>query len=59
MEYINRLYPLREYQRAAAAPYFVDKSDLIGDVVDLIRCGMRYQCVSWPRRFGKTRGANL
>lgn len=59
MEYINSLYTLREYQQAAADPYFVDKSDLIGDVVDLIRCGMRYQCVSWPRRFGKTRGANL
>ena len=57
MEYINSLYPLREYQRTAADPYFVDKSDLIGDVVKLMEGGQPYQFVSRPRRFGKTCGA--
>lgn len=59
MNYINSPLPFMEYKEAAAAHLFVDKSNLIDEVVEAMEDGLRYQCITRPRRFGKSYGANM
>ncbi len=56
---INTSSPVRKYRKAAADTYFIDKSNLIGEVVAEMENGFRFQCVTRPRRFGKSYGANM
>ena len=41
------------YQRETIKPYFVDKSDMIKELIQLIEEGGGYICITRPRRFGK------
>lgn len=47
------------YQRETIKPYFVDKSDMIKELIQLIEEGGGYICITRPRRFGKTVMANM
>ncbi len=47
------------YQRETIRPYFVDKSKMIIELLQLIKEGGGYICITRPRRFGKTVMANM
>ena len=47
------------YQRETIRPYFVDKSKMIIELLQLLKEGGGYICVTRPRRFGKTVMANM
>ena len=40
-------------------PYFVDKSEILKEMIRLIEEGGDYICITRPRRFGKTVAANM
>lgn len=47
------------YQRETIRPYFVDKSKMIIELLQLIKEGGGCICITRPRRFGKTVMANM
>ena len=57
--YLNSKAPWEVFQREAKAPYFVDKSELLKEVLQQVEWGSRYICITRPRRFGKTMAANM
>ena len=59
MKYINIPSPAEEYLKAARENYFIDKSDLISEVISAVEAGCPYLCVTRPRGFGKSYGANM
>ncbi len=46
--------PFNLYQSIVNGPYFVDKSDLIAELLPLVKAGNRHICITRPRRFGKS-----
>ena len=59
MKYINTVAPASKYREAAEMDFFIDKSGLISEVVSVMKRGVRFLCVTRPRRFGKSYGANM
>lgn len=71
--YLNSKKPCLLFQEDCSAPYYVDKSKLIADLVPLVEKeknaagapeikrgrGIKYVCITRPRRFGKTVMANM
>ena len=57
--YLNSKAPWEVFQREAKAPYFVDKSELLKEVLQQVEWGSRYICITRPRRFGKSMAANM
>jgi hypothetical protein len=57
--YINSMTPSTLYQKTVNSPYFVDKSNLLLELISLINTDMNYVCITRPRRFGKTVMANM
>lgn len=70
--YLNSTSAYGQFQRDYAAPYYVDKTEILRDLVSLVgvpdggtttdteqRLGQRYIAITRPRRFGKTVMANM
>ena len=71
--YLNSKSPYLLFQRESASAYFVDKTEILKDLVPLVgleedlaakqACvqarGQKYVCITRPRRFGKTVMANM
>lgn len=70
--YLNSTSPYMLYREAFSSPYFVDKTDILEELVPIvelgdnsdttdINCGksIKYICITRPRRFGKTVMANM
>ncbi len=68
--YLNSKKPALLYRNEAGAAYFVDKTPMLEELVDLLEhqdesmdhtgiIGNRYVCITRPRRFGKTVIANM
>lgn len=57
--YLNgsRAYTL--YKNESVKPYFIDKSELIEELIPLAEEGSSYVCITRPRRFGKTMAAHM
>ena len=49
----------RRFIKAVRSPIYVDKTDMIGCVNQVIDTDQGYVCVSRPRRFGKSMAANM
>lgn len=47
------------YKKEMQKPYFVDKSEILKEMIGLIEEGGDYICITRPRRFGKTVTANM
>ena len=47
------------YMDEIGKPYFVDKTQLLGDLIQAANQGGGYICITRPRRFGKTVMANM
>ena len=52
--YLNSRKSGAVYRNTSESLYFVDKSAMLGELCSDIEQGMRYLCVTRPRRFGKT-----
>lgn len=70
--YLNSKKPSLLFQEEALSAYFVDKTDILNELVPLIEAqsflpgagqnrgkGYKYVCITRPRRFGKTVIARL
>lgn len=57
--YIDSMAPYTLYQREKKRPFFVDKSEMLSELIPLVEEGGVYICVTRPRRFGKTVAANM
>lgn len=58
-KYLNAKKPFSLYKEETAAPYFVDKSTILEDLIPLIGQSNKYVCITRPRRFGKTVMASM
>lgn len=58
--FLNSRSPFGEYSSIAGTRYFVDKSAMINEILEMvIGEGQRYFCITRPRRFGKSIMANM
>ena len=57
--FLNSPVPFEAYKAAKAGVYFVDKSDLLGELIPAFGTEDRYYCITRPRRFGKSVMANM
>lgn len=57
--YLNGSAPYFLYRSEFCRPYFVDKSDILRDLITLANQGNSHICITRPRRFGKTVMANM
>ena len=57
--YLNSVSTYTLYKSEVCSPYFVDKSQMLRELIPLAEVGNRHVCVTRPRRFGKTVMANM
>lgn len=57
--YLNSISPYYLYKSEFSRPYFVDKSEVLKELIPFVFQGNSYICVTRPRRFGKTVMANM
>lgn len=57
--YLNSRRPSSLYLNETVKPYFVDKTQMIAELIPLVDAGSNYICITRPRRFGKTVMANM
>ncbi|MDE7188199.1 MAG: AAA family ATPase, partial [Lachnospiraceae bacterium] len=57
--YLNSTAPYDRYKTVTESRYFVDKSQLLGELIPELRQEQRFFCITRPRRFGKTVMANM
>ena len=57
--FLNSPAPFEAYKATKAGVYFVDKSDLLGELIPAFGTEDRYYCITRPRRFGKSVMANM
>ena len=57
--YLNTNQSLQNYKRLLNSKYFVDKSNIIDKINDLIDTSDCYLCITRPRRFGKSSVADM
>lgn len=57
--YLNNSEPYSMYQEMVRNPYFVDKTQMIDEMIPRIGITEKYICVTRPRRFGKTVMASM
>lgn len=58
--FLNSRSPFGEYSSIAGTRYFVDKSAMIDEILEMVMGeGQKYFCITRPRRFGKSIMANM
>ena len=57
--YLNSLSAYTLYKNELSKPYFIDKTELIAEMIPLVESGSDYICITRPRRFGKTMAASM
>lgn len=57
--FLNSITPINQFTKTTKGKYFVDKSELIEKVNDVIGTDSQYLCITRPRRFGKTINAMM
>ena len=57
--YLNSAAPGALYKSETENPYFVDKSQLLEELIPFVQQGNKHICITRPRRFGKTVMANM
>lgn len=57
--FLNSPAPFEAYKAAKTGKYFVDKSNLIEDLIPAFGTENRFYCITRPRRFGKSVMANM
>ena len=57
--YLNSISAYTLYKNESVKPYFVDKTQILDEIIPMASEGSNYICITRPRRFGKTVMANL
>ena len=57
--YLNSISSYSLYKSEYTRPYFVDKSNLLKELIPLAEQGNTHICITRPRQFGKTVMANM
>lgn len=57
--YLDSTETLTAYAEVYKSPYFVDKSEIISEIIPRIGTTEKYICITRPRRFGKSVMANM
>ncbi len=57
--FLNNDFKNNEFELVSKDKYFVDKTQMIGEINELVGIKDRYVCVTRPRRFGKTLNAMM
>lgn len=57
--YLNNNICYEAFKYIVQMDYFVDKTDILNELIPLINTENRFVCITRPRRFGKTAVANL
>lgn len=57
--FLNSITPFDKYKTITKAPYFVDKSGILKELIPALEREQRFFCITRPRRFGKTVMANM
>ena len=57
--FLNSRIPFDSYRAAASEAYFVDKSELLAELIPALGSSQRFFCITRPRRFGKSVMANM
>ena len=57
--YLNSKTAYSLFKTDTEQPYFVDKSQILEEIIPLVEKGGSQICITRPRRFGKTVMANL
>lgn len=57
--FLNNITSVNQFTKTAKEKYFVDKSELISRMNELIGTASQYVCITRPRRFGKTLNAMM
>ena len=58
-QFLNNREPYDKFQTVMRGRYFVDKSEIIGELIPALQEEQRFFCITRPRRFGKTVMANM
>ena len=57
--YLNNMAPYENFGRISRDTYFVDKTSLLRELIQVLSGEQPYICITRPRRFGKTVMANM
>ena len=57
--YLNSRTAYALFENEVRQPYYVDKSEMLEELIPLVKAGNRHICLTRPRRFGKTVMANM
>lgn len=57
--YLNSRMPFEAFKAVATGKYFVDKSEILQEIIPSMGTEERFFCITRPRRFGKTVTANM
>ena len=57
--FLNNISSVNQFTKTTKEKYFVDKSELIGKMNELVGTASQYVCITRPRRFGKTINAMM
>lgn len=57
--FLNNINEVNQFSKTTKEKYFVDKSELIERMNELVGTASQYVCVTRPRRFGKTLNAMM
>ena len=57
--FLNNISEINQFSKTVKEKYFVDKSELIEKMNELVGTASQYVCITRPRRFGKTLNAMM
>lgn len=57
--FLNTTIPYDSYKITASDRYFVDKTELLAELIPALGTSQRFLCITRPRRFGKSVMANM
>ena len=58
-QFLNNKEPYDKYRTVKNGPYFVDKSEILEELIPALQQEQRFFCITRPRRFVKTIMANM
>ena len=58
-QFLNNKEPYDKFKTVMNGTYFVDKSEILEELIPALQQEQRFFCITRPRRFGKTVMANM
>ena len=58
-QFLNSKEPYDKFKTVMNGPFFLDKSEILEELIPALQQEQRFFCITRPRRFGKTVMANM